>query len=100
MGTPRQRHQAEQTPFQISIGRETTPGAPAAVMQPVLASDSDIAWTATLLPFADELPAGADWIQFGRFTKPGPSVERAAHMAGTRKVRARYIGGGLAARAI
>ncbi len=76
--TPRQRHQAEQAPFQISIGRETTPGVPAATMQPMLASDSEIAWTATLLPFAGELPAVADWIQFGRFSKPGPSVERAA----------------------
>lgn len=43
-----------------------------------MASDSAISWTATLLPFADELPAAADWIHFGRFTKPGPSVEKAA----------------------
>jgi hypothetical protein len=76
--TPRQRHQAEQSPFQISVGRETTPGVPTAAMQPLLASDSAISWTATLLPFADELPAAADWIHFGRFTKPGPSVEKAA----------------------
>jgi len=76
--TPRQRHQAEQSAFQISVARETTPGVSDAVMQPLLASDSAIAWTATLLPFADELPAAADWIHFGRFTKPGPSVEKAA----------------------
>jgi hypothetical protein len=76
--TPRQRHHAEQAPFQVSIGRETAPGVPAATMQPMLASDSKIAWTATLLPFAVELPATVDWIQFGRFSKPGPSVEQAA----------------------
>jgi hypothetical protein len=76
--TPRQRHQAEQSPFQLSIGKETTPGVPAAEMQPVLASDSAIAWTATLLPFADELPAAVDWIQFGRFGKPSRTVEQIA----------------------
>jgi hypothetical protein len=76
--TPRQRHVAERSPFQISIGRETTPGVPAETMHPVLTSDSAISWTATLLPFADELPADADWVHFGRFAKPGPSVEQVA----------------------
>jgi hypothetical protein len=47
-------------------------------MRPVLTSDSAISWTATLQPFADELPADADWVHFGRFTKPGPSVEKLA----------------------
>ena len=76
--TPRQRQLAQQSPFQLSVGRETTPGVPAETMQPVLTSDSAISWTATLEPFAAELPAGTDWIHFGRFTKPGPSVDRVA----------------------
>lgn len=70
--TPRQRHAAERSPFQLSIGRETTPGVPAETMQPMITSDSAIAWTATLHPFADELPPDADWVRFGRFTEPGP----------------------------
>ncbi len=76
--TPRQRQLAHQSPFQLSVGRDTTPGVPAETMQPVLTSDSAISWTATLEPFAAELPAGTDWIHFGRFTKPGPSVDRVA----------------------
>ena len=76
--TPRQRQLAQQSPFQLSVGRETTPGVLAEVMHPVLASDSAISWTATLHPFADELPAGTDWIHFGRFTEPGQDVKRIA----------------------
>ena len=74
--TPRQRQLAQQSPFQISIGREVTPGVPAPTMHPVLSSDSAVSWTATLQPFAAELPTGAGWVHFGKFTKPGPDVER------------------------
>ena len=56
--TPRQRHTAEQSPFQVSIGRESIPGVRAQTMQPMLTSDSAISWVATLHPFADELPPG------------------------------------------
>jgi hypothetical protein len=76
--TPRQRQLAQQSPFYISIGKETTPGVPAEGMHPTLASDSAISWTATLHPFAGELPAGAGWIQFGKFSEPGPDVTRLA----------------------
>ena len=68
--TPRQRQQAQQSPFQIAIGRELTPGVPAPTMHPVLSSDSAISWTATLEPFAAELP-GTDWIHFGKSPSPG-----------------------------
>jgi hypothetical protein len=47
-------------------------------MRPVLYSDSVISWDATLEPFARELPAGTDWIHFGRFAKPRPDIERIA----------------------
>jgi len=74
--TPRQRQLAQQSPFQISIGREITPGVPAQMMHPMMSSDSAISWTATLEPFAAELPVGADWIHFGNFAPPGPDVDR------------------------
>jgi hypothetical protein len=76
--TPRQRQLAQQAPFQLAVGHERTPGVSAEVMHPVLASDSEISWTATLQPFADELPPGIDWIHFGRFPEPGPDVQRVA----------------------
>ena len=44
----------------------------------MLASDSAISWTATLHPFAAELPGDTDWIHFGKFTEPGPDVRRIA----------------------
>jgi len=77
--TPRQRQLAhQQSPFQISIGKETTPGVLAEMMHPALASGSAISWTVTLHPVAGELPAGAGWIQFGKFSEPGPDVTRLA----------------------
>jgi hypothetical protein len=76
--TPRERHLAQQAPFQLAVGREITPGLPAEILHPMLESDSEISWTATLQPFAAELPAGTDWIHFGRFPKPGPDVEGVA----------------------
>lgn len=76
--TPRQRQLAQHAPFQLAIGREITPGVPAETTRPFLASDSAVAWTATLLPFADELPASTDWIHFGKFSDPTPPIDRIA----------------------
>jgi hypothetical protein len=76
--TPRDRHLAGQSPFQISMGRESSYGVPAEALKPVLVSDTAISWTATLHPFARELPADAGWVHFGQFSKPGPSVDRLA----------------------
>ena len=76
--TPRQRQLTQQSPFQLSVGRETMPGVPAETMHSVLASDSAISWTATLHPFAAELPVGADWVHFGRFTEADQDVKRLA----------------------
>jgi hypothetical protein len=45
--TPRERHLAQQTPFQLAVGREITPGVSAEVLHPVLESDSEISWSAT-----------------------------------------------------
>jgi hypothetical protein len=76
--TPRERHRAGQIPFQISIGKESTPGVLAETMHPVMTSDAEVSWTATLHPFASELPGGTDWVHFGRFSEPGEQVRHAA----------------------
>ncbi|HKI17091.1 MAG TPA: hypothetical protein VKA15_04400, partial [Isosphaeraceae bacterium] len=50
---------------------EETRGVPAAgPYHNVISSDAAICWDATLLPFADELPSGCDWLGFGRFADP------------------------------
>jgi hypothetical protein len=64
--TPRGRHRAERQPFHWAMGKEDTPGVPAQTMQTFIASETTIAWVATLHPFADELPPGADWVDFVR----------------------------------
>jgi hypothetical protein len=76
--TPRQRHLAQQAPFHLAVGWEITPGVPAETLHPVLVPDSEISWIATLQPFANELSAGTDWINFGGFSKPGPDVQGVA----------------------
>jgi hypothetical protein len=64
--TPRARHLAEQRRFQLAMGRETTPGVPAETMSAFIDSETSICWVATLDPFGDELPPGADWVDFVR----------------------------------
>jgi hypothetical protein len=59
--TPAERHTATGVPFAIAITPDHTPGA---TPLQVVSSDTTIAWTATLHPFADELPPGADWVDF------------------------------------
>jgi hypothetical protein len=74
--TPEQRHADQASQFQLNIGPEDTPGVPATVMHPVLVSDNEIAWRATLEPFAAELPPGADWVHFGRTKDPRGDLAR------------------------
>jgi hypothetical protein len=40
--------------------------------------DSAISWTATLHPFAAELPAGTDWIHFGGGSRARAERQRVA----------------------
>jgi hypothetical protein len=42
------------------------------------ALDSAISWTATLHPFAAELPAGTDWIHFGGGSRARAERQRVA----------------------
>ena len=62
--TPAQRGAEQRQPFTLSMGEEKTPGVLAEKMQVALVSETTIAWTATLEPFACELPADTDWISF------------------------------------
>jgi hypothetical protein len=58
------------------MGRETTPGVPAAITHPVLVSDNAVAWQATLEPFRAELPPGSDWVEFVRTFDPQGDPDR------------------------
>jgi hypothetical protein len=44
----------------------------------VVASEAAIAWTATLHPFADELPQGTDWVEFVTSRDPAGEVQQLA----------------------
>ena len=59
--TPAERHAATGVPFAIAIAPDNTPGA---TPRTVVSSDTAIAWTATLHPFAHELAPGTDWVDF------------------------------------
>jgi hypothetical protein len=72
------RHAAEKTPFQLAVGKEDTPGVPAAIMHPAGYSETSISWVATLYPFADELPPGTDWVEFVKSHDPVGSVKQLA----------------------
>jgi len=62
--TAHQRSIAKGKTFGISVGLESVPGVPATSMHPVMASESEISWAATLEPFAAEFPEGCDWISW------------------------------------
>jgi hypothetical protein len=74
--TPAQRHAEQAAPFQLGIGRETVPGVPAESMMPTIASDSEVGWNATLHPFAHELPAHTDWVDWVGTTDPQADLAR------------------------
>lgn len=69
------RHTAEQTQFQLAVGREDAPGMPARTMHTAGSSETTISWVATLYPFADELPASANWVEFVRSRDPEGRVK-------------------------
>jgi len=72
------RRQAQDHLFSLAIGREDIPGVPAQNMTTVLQTDSTIAWTATFEPFAWEMPAMVDWIDFGRAPRLPTELDRMA----------------------
>jgi hypothetical protein len=74
--TPAQRGAEQRRPFTLSVGAEKTPGVPAETMQAALVSETTISWTATLEPFAYELPLGTDWISFTPTRDPAGEMRR------------------------
>lgn len=74
--TPQQRGAEQRHPFTLSAGEETTPGVPAETMHPFLHSETSMSWTATLEPFARELPADTDWISFTPTRDPEGEMRR------------------------
>jgi hypothetical protein len=74
--TAAQRHAAKATSFGLDMGRELFPGVPAPTVSTVLASETEASWAATLFPFAHELPADTDWIDFIRTRDPAGDMRR------------------------
>ena len=75
--TPAQRGAEQRRPFTVSIGPESSPGVLSGQMQTAIHSDATISWTATLQPFAAELPAEIDWISFTPTRDPVDEIARA-----------------------
>jgi hypothetical protein len=74
--TPSRRGAEQRQPFTVAIGREDTPGVPARQMDTAIHSDASVSWTATLHPFADELPGGTDWISYTPTRDPDGEIGR------------------------
>ena len=74
--TPPGRGAEQRRSFAVSVGRDQGPGAAPGPMSTAIASEATISWRATFLPFADELPAGTDWIGFTRTVDPSGDVGR------------------------
>lgn len=74
--TPARRRAEQSVPFSIGIGREDVPGVPPPTMQTAIYSDTAISWTATFHPFANEIPADADWVSFTPTHDPNGEMGR------------------------
>ena len=59
-------------------GAVSPDGRPDATPRTVEASEAAIAWTATLHPFADELPSGTDWVEFRTSRDPADEIQQLA----------------------
>jgi hypothetical protein len=73
--TPAERQAGTGVPFVVAVSSDGRPDAPP---QTAVASEAAIAWTATLHPFADELPQGTDWVDFVTSRNPTSEVKQLA----------------------
>jgi hypothetical protein len=73
--TAADRHARTGRKFTVAFSEEPPPGGDLRVL---VTSEASIAWDATLHPFADELPAGANWIEFVTSANPAGEVNQVA----------------------
>ena len=73
--TPAERRAGTGATFVVAVSPDGRPDAPP---QTAVASEATIAWTATLHPFADELPPGTDWVDFVTSRNPTGEMQRLA----------------------
>jgi len=69
--TPAERHAGTGVPFAVML---TPEGRPEVAPRTAVSSVASISWTATLHPFADELPPGTDWVDFVKSIDPADEV--------------------------
>lgn len=73
--TPAERRAGTGVTFVVAVSPDGRPDAPT---QTAVASEAAIAWTATLHPFAEELPQGTDWVDFVTSRNPTGEVQQLA----------------------
>ncbi len=73
--TPAERRAGTGVTFVVAVSPDGRPDAPP---RTAVASEAAIAWTATLHPFADELPPGTDWVDFVTSRNPAGEVQQLA----------------------
>jgi hypothetical protein len=74
--TPARRGAEQRRSFTLGVGRDQGPGLLPGPMTTAIHSEATISWSATFHPFADELPAGTDWVDFTRTVDPTGDVGR------------------------
>lgn len=73
--TATERHAASGRTFTLAISPDNVPDVPP---RTVMSSETTISWTATLHPFADELPPGTDWVEFVTSRDPAGEAKQLA----------------------
>jgi hypothetical protein len=73
--TVAERRAATGAIFVIAVSPDA---APDSTPRPVVSSEAAISWTATLHPFADELPPGTDWVNFVKSRDPAGNAKQLA----------------------
>ena len=69
--TPTERHARTGVKFTVAFSKDPPPDA---ILHTLVSSEASIAWAATLHPFADELPARSDWVEFVKSVNPSGEV--------------------------
>lgn len=73
--TPAERRARTGVTFAVAVSPD---GRPDVAPRTLIASEATIAWTATLHPFAAELPSGTDWVEFRTSRDPAGEIQQLA----------------------